>query len=290
MSITRIIVRYSRASAAGARIKEILCKEPEMEKQVITAKEESENHIEFKNVSFSYEKSSPNLNNLSFRLKKGETMGVIGSTGSGKSTVINLLLRFYDPESGKILINGENIKGIEPKVLRRKFGTVFQNDFLFSDSIKENISFGRVVSDENMKKASSIAQAEEFISKLPDKFDHQLSIKGNNLSGGQKQRVLLSRAFAFDPEILILDDSSSALDYKTDAKVREELNKNFADTTKIIIAQRITSIMNSDKILVLEKGNCVGLGTHEELLKSCRLYKDIYDVQMGEEGSEENAE
>ena len=216
-------------------------------------------------------------------------MGVIGATGSGKSTVINLLLRFYDPTEGEILINGENIRSFDPKELRRRFGTVFQNDFLFSDTIKENISFGRKVSQENIENAASMAQAEEFIEKLPDRFEHQLSIKGNNLSGGQKQRVLLSRAFAADPEFLILDDSSSALDYKTDAKVREELNKNFADTTKIIIAQRITSIMNSDKILVLDEGNNVGLGSHQELLKSCKVYKDIYDVQMGEEGSEENA-
>ena len=289
LSITRVIVRYSRASAAAARITEILNKKPRMQKQETASKEETQNHIEFRDVSFSYESSSPNLNHLSFNLKKGETLGVIGATGSGKSTVINLLLRFYDPTEGEILINGENIRSFDPKELRRRFGTVFQNDFLFSDTIKENISFGRKVSQENIENAASMAQAEEFIEKLPDRFEHQLSIKGNNLSGGQKQRVLLSRAFAADPEFLILDDSSSALDYKTDAKVREELNKNFADTTKIIIAQRITSIMNSDKILVLDEGNNVGLGSHQELLKSCKVYKDIYDVQMGEEGSEENA-
>ena len=241
--------------------------------------------MQFNDVSFSYEKSSPNIENISFALKKGETLGIIGETGCGKTTIINLLLRFYDTDKGEILIDGRNIRSFDPKELRRKFGTVFQKDFLYSNSIKENISFGRNIDEEAIVSASKMAQAKEFIDNMPDGLNHQLSIKGNNLSGGQKQRVLLARALAKNPEILILDDSSSALDYKTDAMVRKEIKENFSDTTKIIIAQRITSIMDSNLILVLDNGKNAGLGTHEELLKSCKIYKEIYDVQMGK-GSE----
>lgn len=284
MAITRIFVRYSKASAAASRIKEVLDKQPQIIKEQ-TEDKNSPYHLEFNNVSFSYEKSSPNIENISFALKRGETLGIIGETGCGKTTIINLLLRFYDADSGEIMIDGKNIRGFEPKELRQKFGTVFQNDFLYSNSIKENISFGRNIDEKAIMNAAKMAQAKEFIDNMPDGINHQLSIRGNNLSGGQKQRVLLSRAFAKNPEILILDDSSSALDYKTDAMVRKEIRENFSQTTKIIIAQRITSIIDSDLILVLENGKNVGLGTHSQLLKSCKIYKDIYDVQIGE-GSE----
>ena len=284
LAITRIFVRYSKASAAAARIKEILDKQPQITKEEIEEKS-SPYHLQFNDVSFSYEKSSPNIENISFALKKGETLGIIGETGCGKTTIINLLLRFYDTDKGEILIDGRNIRSFDPKELRRKFGTVFQKDFLYSNSIKENISFGRNIDEEAIVSASKMAQAKEFIDNMPDGLNHQLSIKGNNLSGGQKQRVLLARALAKNPEILILDDSSSALDYKTDAMVRKEIKENFSDTTKIIIAQRITSIMDSNLILVLDNGKNAGLGTHEELLKSCKIYKEIYDVQMGK-GSE----
>lgn len=284
LAITRIFVRYSKASAAAVRIKEILDKEPQIIKEEIKEKS-SPYHLEFNNVSFSYEKSSPNIKNISFALKKGETLGIIGETGCGKTTIINLLLRFYDTDEGEILIDGKNIRSFDPKELRRKFGTVFQKDFLYSNSIRENISFGRDIDEGSIVSASKMAQAKEFIDNMPDGLDHQLSIKGNNLSGGQKQRVLLSRALAGNPEILILDDSSSALDYKTDALMRKEVKENFSDTTKIIIAQRITSIMDSNLILVLDNGKNAGLGTHEELLSSCKIYRDIYEVQMGK-GSE----
>ena len=281
LSITRMFVMASRGTASANRIDEILQTSSDLElmpEDII----ESENHIEFENVSFGYEKSRDHhIKNISFSLKRGESLGIIGATGCGKSTIINLLMRLYDNDEGSIRIDGRRVSSIPDEELHKKFGLVFQNDILFADTIAENISFGRNLSQEELEKAASHAQAMEFISSLPDKFEHKLTSKGTNLSGGQKQRVLLSRALAGNPEILILDDSSSALDYKTDAQLRQALRENYSETTSIIIAQRISSILHCDKILVLEEGETIGYGTHDELIKSCSVYQEISQSQMG---------
>ena len=200
---------------------------------------------------------------------------------SGKSTIIQLLMRFYDVDEGEILINGKNIKAMNKQELKSMFGVVFQNDTIFSNTIRENIMFGRDYTEDELIKASKVAQAYDFIQKQPDGFNTILSAKGTNLSGGQKQRVLISRALIGNPNILILDDASSALDYKTDAALRKGIKEYFSDTTSIIITQRISSIINCDHILVIDDGYVVGYGSHEELLKSVDIYKDIYNIQMG---------
>ena len=282
MSITRMFVMMSKGSASAKRIASVLEDESEMD-LLPPDHADSEYHIEFNNVNFSYNKVSNNITDINFKLKKGETLGIIGATGSGKSTIINLLLRLYDIDGGEIRINGDNIQSIPDDILHNKFGMAFQNDFLYADTLKENIIFGRDVDVNQLHLAAKSAQAIEFIESLNDKFEHELTIKGSNLSGGQKQRVLISRALAANPEILILDDSSSALDYKTDAMLRREIFENFKDTTTIIIAQRISSIMNSNHILMIDDGKCIGYGTHEELLASCEAYKEISDAQMGGE-------
>lgn len=282
LMVTRLFVMYSKGAASAKRIEEVLDAPREL---LVSASrpayEPSPYHIEFRNVSFSYNKVQNNLSNISFALKRGETLGIIGSTGSGKSTVLNLLLRFYDADSGQILIDGIDIKTIPAEILHTKFGVVFQNDFLFADTIRENINFGRSLTDEQLRRAAKTAQA-GFIEKKEGGFEHKLTVKGANLSGGQKQRVLIARALAAAPEILLLDDSSSALDYLTDAALRKALRKNFKDTTAIVIAQRISSIMNAEKIMMLEDGMIIGYGTHEELMMFCDGYREIYDTQMGE--------
>lgn len=284
LGITRIFIMYTKGMASAHRIEEVLDSEQDMRllpKNGLLADTDSNYHIEFRDVSFSYNGKEDNITNLSFGLGKGQTLGIIGSTGSGKSTIINLLMRFYDVKSGSIRINGEDIRTIPEKRLHTMFGTAFQSDFLFADTIRENISFGRDISDEDITRAAKTAQSFEFISKLDDGFDHMLTIKGSNLSGGQKQRLLISRALAGKPEILILDDSSSALDYKTDAQLRKSLYENYGELTSVIIAQRISSIKNADIILVLDDGEVIGKGTHDELLQSCSVYKRIADLQMG---------
>lgn len=280
MMVTRLFVLYSKGAASAQRISDVFDSPDEMTIKETELKP-SEYHIEFKNVSFSYNKIQNNLTDICFALKRGETLGIIGATGSGKSTIINLLIRFYDVDSGEILISGINIKSIPNEILHTKFGVVFQNDFLFADTIRENIDFGRNVSEEKIKAAAEYAQA-GFIIEKEGGFDSKLTVKGTNLSGGQKQRLLIARALAANPEILILDDSSSALDYLTDAALRKALHQHFNDTTTIIIAQRISSIMNSDKIMMLEEGNIIGFGSHEELLLTCQSYREIYNAQMGD--------
>ena len=280
MSITRMFVMFSKGAASAERIAEVL----DMEEDIKPTPEdytESARHIVFKNVSFSYNKARDNISDVSFSLKKGETLGIIGPTGSGKTTVINLLLRLYDADSGEIRINGMNITGIPDDVLHKKFGIAFQNDFLTADSIKENIAFGRDICDDDINAAAASAQAKEFIDAADGGFSYKLTVKGANLSGGQKQRLLIARALAGKPEILILDDSSSALDYKTDAELRKAIRRDFKDTTAIIISQRISSIMNADHIMMLEEGKCTGYGTHEELLETSGAYREINEIQMG---------
>lgn len=279
LMITRIFVTLSKGTASFKRIAEVL----DTPEDVITEPDviPTDDHIIFDHVSFSYNKKQNNINDVSFSLKKGETLGIIGATGSGKSTIVKLLMRFYDADSGCIRINGRNINSIPSEELHTKFGVVFQNDALFADTICENIDFGRGIDRENIQRATVFAQADEFIKAVDGGLDYKLTIKGANLSGGQKQRVLLSRAFAGSPEILILDDASSALDYKTDAKLRRALSENFKDTTKIIVAQRISSIKHADKILVLDEGNVIGFGTHDELIQNCGVYAEISKTQLG---------
>lgn len=290
MMVNRIFVNYSQASASGGRIEEVLNapEELKIEEQKDISVEDSKYHIVFNDVSFSYIKKADeekeedyNIKNISFKLQKGESLGIIGSTGSGKTTIINLLMRFYDVDKGEIRINGRNIKTIPFAELRNTFGTVFQNDILFQGNIKENIDFYRGINDEKLKEAAENAQAMEFIDKMSNGIEEYTASKGSNFSGGQKQRILLARAIAGDASIIVLDDSSSALDYKTDSLLRGALAKNYQDATKIIIAQRINSVCNLDNIMVLEDGEIKGFGKHEELLLNCQVYKEIYDSQMG---------
>jgi ATP-binding cassette subfamily B multidrug efflux pump len=281
LSISRIFILASKGSASFNRIIEVL----DTPEDLVQQSEDyinSGNHIEFNSVTFSYYKQTPNLKNISFSLKRGESLGIIGATGSGKSSIIKLLLRLYDADKGTIRIDGHNIKSLAKEKLHTLFGIVFQDDMLFADTIKENISFGRHLDYDELFMASHMAQAGSFIDSLAEGFNHQLDIKGANLSGGQKQRLLISRALASKPEILILDDASSALDYRTDANLRFALNKHYEETTVIIVAQRISSIMHCTKIIALEDGGIIGYGTHSELLHSCPVYRQISAIQLGE--------
>ncbi len=281
MMVSRLFVIYSKGAAGAGRIAQVLDSERELLEEDFEDKAD-ELEICFDHVSFSYGKVEDDVHDISFSLKKGETLGIIGPTGSGKSTIMSLLLRFYDPDSGSIYIRGRNIKSIDQSELHSMFGVVFQNDFIYSDDIESNIRFGREgISDEDIRKSIDMAQA-GFIYDKPAGIAEELSSGGSNLSGGQKQRVLLSRAFCGDHDILLLDDSSSALDYKTDAGLRKAIAREKRDVTKIIIAQRISSIKNADRILVLSQGREVGYGTHEELLSCCESYREIARIQMGE--------
>jgi ATP-binding cassette subfamily B multidrug efflux pump len=278
MAINRIFVVYSKAFASATRIAEVLEAEEDL-KETSFAPIDTKDHIVFDHVSFSYTKE-PCITDTNFTIKRGESLGIIGSTGSGKTTLINLLMRFYDVDEGKILIDGQDVRSIPKQELRRKFGVVFQNDVLFADSIYENIALGRTIGRDRIWEALEHAQAASFIKETDHQLEHMLTIRGTNLSGGQKQRLLIARALADKPEILILDDSSSALDYKTDAELRKALRENYRGTTAIIIAQRISSVMRLDHILVIEDGQIAGYGTHNELLDRCEVYQEIYQSQL----------
>ncbi len=280
LSITRMFIMYSKGSASAVRIGEVL-DTPEDLTILPKDKIATPYHITFDDVCFSYNKTQNNLENISFALKKGETLGILGATGCGKSTIINLLIRFYDVDSGEIRINGQNVNSIPFQQLHQKFGIVFQNDVLFADTISENIAFGRALHSSAIEAAARYAQASGFIDQLEDGLEHPLTARGTNLSGGQKQRVLISRALAAQPEILVLDDSSSALDYKTDAQLRQAIGEHFQKTTTIIVAQRISSVMQADHIMVLEEGRILGYGTHSQLMESCASYREIAKSQMG---------
>lgn len=286
LMVSRLFMIYSKGAASAKRIEEIL-QTPMEPIPGDPAPRTSQYHVEFKNVSFSYNKAKgktrDDLSGINFALKRGETLGIIGPTGSGKSTILSLLMRFYDVDFGEIRINGKRIEGIPDEELHTMFGVVFQNDFILADSIRENVDFGRGISDEDLLIAAKFAQA-DFIETKEGGLSHMLTAKGSNLSGGQKQRLLIARALAGKPEILVLDDCSSALDYKTDKALRSALRQNFRDTTTIIVAQRISSILHADHILVLDSGRVIGAGTHETLLETCPDYREIYDVQMGEIG------
>lgn len=278
MALSRMFIMFSKGMASSKRIMEVLntSTEQHWEKKDYPSSDPSY-AIAFEDVSFSYLKVKDNLQHISFHLRPGETLGIIGATGSGKSTILSLLLRFYDADEGAVYIHGKDIRTMDPVQLRSMFGVVMQNDFLFAGSIAENVRFGRSVNDEEIEEALSLAHASDFTSDMY----RELTSKGTNLSGGQRQRVLLSRAFASKPEFLLLDDSSSALDYKTDASLRKTLETQFAKTTKIIIAQRVSSLQQCHMILVLDHGKIAGMGTHEQLLRTNKIYADIAASQMG---------
>lgn len=284
LSISRIFILASKGLASFNRISEIIDAPEELMIEETPLKDD-DFHISFDHVTFSYHKNQANLIDLNFKLKAGQTLGIIGPTGSGKSSLIKLLLRFYDADQGGIYIHGRNVKSIPRDELHKMFGIVFQNDILFADTIAENINFGRDLPQEQIVFSTQLAQAGEFIDTLADGWLHRLSIKGSNISGGQKQRILISRALAANPQILVLDDSSSALDYRTDANLRKSLNAHFENTTTLIVAQRISSIMHADHIIVLEEGSIIGSGTHETLLKTCESYRAISLSQMGGEAN-----
>ena len=283
LSITRIFMMYTKSSASASRIAEVMHTEKDLEVASLDTYPlvENDDYIVFDNVSFSYNQTKDNLKNINFHLSKGKTLGIIGATGSGKTTLINLLMRFYDVNKGSIRIGGKDIRTIPEKDLHTLFGIVMQNDFLFSDTILENIRFGREISQNDIEKATKISQAYDFIMSFPEGFNHVLSQKATNISGGQKQRLLIARALANHPEILILDDSSSALDYKTDANLRKAILQNLEHTTSIIVAQRVSSVMNADLIIVLEEGEIIGMGNHQDLLSTCEVYREISESQMG---------
>ena len=322
MGINRFFIMTSKAAASADRIQEILDDVPDLTAPVSVQDthsiEHSESelcvlqnsschstpqisapHITFRHVTFSYhadQNTATNgdkayfgggtrkacLQNIHFSVERGQTLGIIGATGSGKTSLIRLLMRFYDPQEGCVEIDGQDIRSIPFDALRNKFGVVFQNDIIFNDTIRNNIVFDRNLTEEDVLRAAAHAEAAPFIETLEGTYDFEAAIKGANLSGGQKQRILIARALAGNPEILVLDDSSSALDYKTDSKVRAAIRTHYPNTTLIMIAQRISSVMHLDKIIVMEDGLVKACGTHEELLQSSSLYKEIFDSQMGE--------
>ena len=294
--LNRVFMMLSKASASAGRIDAVLAVEDD---QAVLSGEEAprpagEEFIRFENVSFSYgETADPAhegfagnerekcLYGISFAVKKGESLGIIGSTGCGKSTILNLLMRFYDVEEGAVFVDGRDVRTYEKDDLHRKFGVVFQNDMVFNDTLRRNIGFGRELEEQDILNAVEDAMAAEFIGELADGLDYMADIKGANLSGGQKQRLFIARALAGNPEILILDDSSSALDYKTDAALRKAIFERHKSSTTIMVAQRVSSIQGMTNILVLDDGRCIGYGPHARLMESCPTYRTIYETQMG---------
>jgi ATP-binding cassette subfamily B protein len=281
MSLSRMFVMYTKCAASARRISQVMQERNELATCEDDGLGDDSLHISFENVCFSYLGKKDNLKNISFSLKKGETLGIIGATGSGKSTILRLLMRFYDADSGVVRINGKDVRSYSSDELTAMFGVALQNDFLYADTIQENIRIGRDVASEDIIKAAKIAQAHDFITSFSDGYEHVLSTGGTNLSGGQRQRVLISRAIAASPEILILDDASSALDYKTDANLRRALAESLPHSTVITVAQRVSSVKNCDLILVIEDGAIIGCGKHEQLIATCIEYKEISDSQMG---------
>ncbi len=282
LSITRFLTMFSKALASANRIEEVMETPVESEMTVTGDAIPCAPHIEFRNVTFSYGGVQPSVENISFALGRGETLGILGPTGAGKSTLIRLLLRFYDADSGSILIDGRDVRSLPLGTLRGSVGAVFQNDALFRGTIEENIRLGREISLDEVTDALSRAQAEAFVSEKGG-IESEVQSHGSNFSGGQQQRLLLSRALAGTPDILLLDDATSALDFKTEAAFRKALREKSEDITTIIIAQRISAVMHCDKILVMEDGECIGLGTHEELMKDCDLYREVASLQIGGE-------
>lgn len=283
MMLVMIFMMLPAAQVSAERINEVLERDVNIKEGSVSEGRE-QGTVEFKNVSFRYPHASEDeLSNISFKINKGQTLAIIGATGSGKTTLISLIPRFYDATDGEVLVDGINVKDYKFDTLYDKLGYVTQKAVLFAGSIRENVFFGESAapeSDEELKNAIELSQAEEFVDKLPDGTEHMISQMGRNVSGGQKQRLSIARALSRKPEILVFDDSFSALDYKTDAKLREGLNEKLKDTTKIIVAQRISTIRHADKIIVLDRGEAVGMGTHEELMKNCDVYKEIAFSQL----------
>lgn len=283
MMLVMIFMMLPAAQVSAERINEVLERDVNIKEGSVSEGRE-QGTVEFKNVSFRYPHASEDeLSNISFKINKGQTLAIIGATGSGKTTLISLIPRFYDATDGEVLVDGVNVKNYKFDTLYDKLGYVTQKAVLFAGSIRENVFFGESgapETDDELKNAIELSQAEEFVDKLPDGTEHMISQMGRNVSGGQKQRLSIARALSRKPEILVFDDSFSALDYKTDAKLREGLNEKLGDTTKIIVAQRISTIRHADKIIVLDRGEAVGMGTHEELMKSCDVYKEIALSQL----------
>ena len=295
--LNRFFLNMSKANASANRISSVMSQPDGLKKIEEGAVPPTDGFIVFDNVSFTYNGSAgqggtsssfaggsreKTLNGIDFSIPKGGSLGIIGATGSGKTTILNLMMRFYDPQEGHVFIGGRDVRTYDLDKLRRRFGVVFQNDAIFSDTIAENLSFGRDLGHDEIKAAAWNAMATEFIEDYDDQYEHMADIHGANFSGGQKQRLLVSRALAAHPQILVLDDSSSALDYRTDAMLRKNIRENHSDATMVVIAQRVSSIMGLDKIIVLDEGHIIGMGTHEELLASTPQYRDIYETQMGE--------
>ncbi len=299
MGLNRIFMMMSKANASAYRIceaidqEEVLRRLPESE----AVPSERPGFIVFDHVSFSYDGDTATeandarfagesrercLMDIDFEIPRGGSLGIIGATGAGKTSIISLLMRFYDPQAGHIFVDGHDVRTYELADLRRKFGVVLQNDQIFADTIRENVVFGRDVNDEMLRAAIADGMAAEFVEAYEDQYDHKAVIHGANFSGGQKQRLLIARALAAHPDILVLDDSSSALDYRTDSALRKAIRTNYGDTTMIVIAQRVSSLRSLDKIIVLDEGRMIGYGTHEELLESCPVYRMIHETQMGE--------
>ena len=296
MGVNRIFVMLSKASASAGRIDEVL--QAGEDQQTLSPEQTKapggDEFIRFEHVSFHYGETASDvrehfagserekaLTDISFAIRKGESLGIIGATGCGKTTILNLLMRFYDPQEGAVYVGGRDVRTYEKDELHRMFGVAFQSDMVFNDTLRRNIDFGRELDAQAVESAVEDAMAAEFINDLPDGLEHTADIKGANLSGGQKQRLLIARALAGDPEILSLDDSSSALDYKTDAAVRRAIAERHAGTTTVMVAQRVSSVQGMTNILVLDDGRCIGYGSHAELLETCPTYQAIYQAQMG---------
>ncbi len=293
LGINRIFMMISKATASASRLSQVLSVEPDQRVLSLSEakKPSGDEYIRFEHVNFRYSaqddqpegtaKRDQCLYDISFALRRGESLGIIGPTGCGKTTIVNLLMRFYDVTDGGVFVDGRDVRTYEKDELHRKFGVVFQNDMVFYNTLRENIRFGRNLDEAALMQAVEDAVAAEYIGSLEEGLDYQADIKGANLSGGQKQRLLISRALAGNPDILILDDSSSALDYKTDAALRKAIFERHRTSTTIMIAQRVSSIQSMTHILVMDNGRCIGYGTHEELLKTCPSYLYTYRSQMG---------
>ena len=287
LMLAMIFIMYPRAAISADRINEVLNTKVKIKNGKVRKSEEV-GTIEFKNVSFKYPDSDESvLEDISFKANKGDTVAIIGSTGSGKSTLVNLIPRFYDVTNGTIYVDGVDVRDYEISSLHDRLGYVPQKAIMFNGTINYNVSYGKKanykVTDEKIKEAIEVAQAKEFVDKMPKKYDSNIAQGGTNVSGGQKQRLSIARAIARDPEIYIFDDTFSALDYKTDYILRKELKEYTKEATNIIVAQRIGTIKNADKIIVLDKGKMVGMGTHKELLKKCKVYQEIAYSQLSKE-------
>jgi len=288
LMLTFIFMVLPRAMVSIRRINEVLDSDVSIVSGTFKGNTKEKGTVEFRNVSFKYPDADEYLlKDISFKANTGETVAFIGSTGSGKSTLINLVPRMYDATDGEIFVDGVNVKEYDTHELNNRIGYISQKAVMFTGTVEDNVSYGyngkKKPTKEEIKKAIKIAQATDFVEKMDKKYSSHIARGGTNISGGQKQRLSIARAIARDPEIYIFDDSFSALDYQTDLKLRQELKKNMKNATNLIVAQRIGTIMNADKIIVLDKGECVGMGTHKELLKSCKVYKEIALSQLSEE-------